>query len=211
MPDAPTRLGLSGADPSARPPDPETTRERGRPWAGVVAGFLGGAAPGASLALLVAVATGVEPFPILLPLLATIGAIAGLAVARRSWRHDPPTLAHAFQHGFALVAIALAVAVVLQVVYLFWIRGTSRELAEKEWNVLAGMTAADVVREMGEPTRREPAAGGAERWIYEKRFGRLPRFRVRLDFEGGRFRRSLVDTPTQVRLVWSAPPPAGDR
>ncbi len=205
-----TRLGISGYG-QLPPADPEKTTSRGRPLLGLAAATFGAAFLGAAITIPVGVASGFEPLPYMLPAGAVLGALAGILWARRAWKGDPPSRSQATHLLLALFSIAAAIVILVEVPYLFWLRGTSNDAREREWKVLAGMTQPEVLAVIGEPEMRipsEPAGAGnhagsaGEHWLYTWKFGRLVRFRVVLEFDGGRFRRSMLDEAPRRKLVW---------
>jgi hypothetical protein len=203
--------------PSVFPsPDGEEIPPPPRPAAENGTALVVGAAFGSALSLFFAALSGVEPMPVSLPLFAVAGASFALVVATRRRRaggriRPVPLLALG-------LAMAMALVVAVEVPYLWWLGKTARELADKEWRVLAGMRPNEVREILGEPTSVSPFRGEVragevvatiegERWIYERRFLRLPRYRAVLVFRSGQLRKSMLDPVVGRKLIWVRPKP----
>jgi len=205
-----TRISPDGKTVS----DPERGEHRSRPGLSLAVGVIGGMLVGSASSLPIAVATGIEPLPGLLAALLVLGSVIGLLAARRVNEKSPPSLAQILHGTWSLLTVASALVLMTQVSYAIWLHKTTRRIADQEWLILAGTRASEVRSRLGEPSRiveegadsAEPGSPRPERWLYVYRFGRLPRFRMTLRMEDGKFQRSELDGIKGRRFLWNRPP-----
>lgn len=183
----------------------DETEDRPRPLLGIVCGTAGATILAAALSVPLGVATGLEPAYSIAPI-ALAGFVLALRRFRRQAAEDPPTRKQAVHTLWAFAAIAVALVLLCEVGYLWWLKRTSKLLVEKEWTLLSGMSGADVERVLGRPARVESTPAG-ERWVYEARFVRLPRYRLVSEIApDGRFVKSTVDSAKERWAVWAPLP-----